>query len=320
MKHCTWDIYLLFAELFNHSIQSDMKKIILGLLAFLTLNLNGFAQEFSSPVKGKLVLGISNGISTPQGDFAADHLEAFSAASLAPLLSGNILNADFTGLFSLEDFLKNSFAEQGNHFSVFGEYYLNENFGVFGHWTHASYDLKDTEILETVDQIGDLILPSTGLENASIDMRLTDGWKADQFLLGSVFRQQYTYMSIYAKAGVGLVKLESPGLNSNLNFTVLGISLSPELLKIEQESNTSFAYQLGLGAQFDLNSNWGLRASMDYTNAQVEYEGVAAELPIDQLLPLLGDQFEIPTEITEPDDITVDFQTLNYSLSLVYKF
>ncbi len=281
-----------------------MKKTLLSILALTATILTSQAQE-SSAILDKISFGASYGIVKPMGKFGNHHFSAMNPSNIDVLTEGDL------GALNLADFLDNSFAKQGNQFSIFAEYQRDDHFGAFLEWNNAEFSLHQGQI-SSMEVLFNQVLESQGGIIPTIGFNVTQ-WKSNSFLAGPTARQSYGKFTIQTKAGIGVLLLESPTFTASIE-ELFGFPVALDILSLPQEEELGFVYSLGLSAQYEFINKTSFRVAMDYSKSMVKMENIALQL-LSSDLPL-----DIPAALMEPVEIEVDYQTLNFSLSLIRQF
>ncbi len=278
-----------------------MNKIIVSVLVISAFAFSTKAQVSKSFIE-KVSIGVSYGITKPQGKFGDKHFSYLSPNNLGAFTEGEIPDV------SLADFLDNSFAKQGNQFSVFAEYDKDEHFGAYLQWTNSEFNLYESEI-QSLELLFNQFLEGQSELITEIGLRVTE-WKSNSIVIGPKVKQSYGKFSIHAKAGVGVLMLESPTFTAGVN-EILGLPIRIDAVTIPEVSQSSFIYSLGLATQYEVLNKTSLRIAMDYSKSNVKMKDISIQ-PISSEIEL-----EIPLEFSKPVEIDVDYQTLNFSLAII---
>ncbi len=279
-----------------------MKKSILLTIAICSNSLFSFAQVDSSSVKNKFSFGASYGISKPIGDFGDNHFNFVTSDNLSSLQNGSIEDINFASI------LENGFAKEDNQFNLFVEYDHNEHFGAFAKWSNSAYGLHQ-DIVNVIAELGNQLIANELPISASLGVRVSD-WKSNSIVLGPTARQDYNKFSVQAKAGIGILFLESPSITLGID-QILGIPFPLDLMKVPEEKTTSFIYSLGLSAQYEVLNKTHIRLGMEYAKSKVKMENMSVQAVSQDL------DIELPTGLFESVDFDVDYQTINFSLGLI---
>lgn len=176
----------------------------------------------------------------------------------------SFLGLSFGASLPSEEFAKTSLAEDGGYalpgfvIEFSGAYVFDYYFGIAGTFTFSSNTIDRDKLQQ------DLIDAITPPDEPEIeDVTFNHGtWMYSNLMVGPFFTIPIAFMNLDFRAVAGLSILLSPPWD-------LTVTTAEETYWTSRSGSTaSFAYMLGTGIRFNINSNYSIRISGDYFHSK----------------------------------------------------